>query len=410
MNKTFGLVFQGLFFINMIGCASYQSKVSEAKNLVQAGQYKEAAEKLKPLAENEDKDQLVYLLDYAMMLYLSGDYQQSVKYLIKADKIAEIQDYHSISNVASSLALNAEQIQYKGENYEKLFIDTYLALNFLNQNNIENAIVSARRINEKLYKMKYEGKKNYEQNEFAKYLAAALWESDKNWDNAYISYEEAYKINPGIPYIQEDLLRTAKKSDRQDAYQKWKSEFKSTKENPNWNNKTMGELIFIYEQGWIPEKVPNPDAPRFPTLRPVHSQIQSVKIKIGDQEKTSEMFYNVGQVAMKTMSEDYGALIATRLAGVATKAVLADQIRQKNELLGNVAWIVTNVMDRADLRQWSTLPNSYHIVRMWVPAGEYGVEVQGVGFGSSTPLETKVFEKIKIEAGKKRFLTWRTFR
>lgn len=401
------VVLQGLVFFFLVGCASYQGKVSAVRDLIRQGQFTEACEKLKPLAETEDRDQLVYLLDYGMALYLSGQYKQSVDVFLKADKIAEIQDYHSITNVTSSLVLNAEQVQYKGDNYEKVLINAYLALNFLNMGDFENAMVQVRRLNEKLYKMKYEGGKNYDQNIFAKYISAVLWEADKNWDNAYITYEESYKLDPSIPYIKEDLIRLAKKSDRRDTYEKWKKQFSDIKEDPQWYDKKLGELVVIYEQGWAPTKQPRPESPRFPMLVPSYSNIQSVKVRVGSHIESSLPLFNLGQVAIQTLNEDYAAIVGGRVAGVVAKAVVADQIRQKNEALGNIAWIVTNVMDRADLRQWSTLPNSIHIVRILLPAGEYDVDVNGADYHGSAA-GGKTFNKVKIESGKKKFLTWRS--
>ncbi|MDN8836899.1 hypothetical protein Q0M54_13990, partial [Staphylococcus aureus] len=68
-----------------------------------------------------------------------------------------------------------------------------------------------------------------------------------------------------------------------------------------------------------------------------------------------------------------------------TKAVLADQVRQKDNALGAVAWIVLNATDRADVRQWSTLPETFQISRLSVKPGIYKVKVQGLdNFGSPT--------------------------
>src|SRR6185437_17144536 len=93
----------------------------------------------------------------------------------------------------------------------------------------------------------------------------------------------------------------------------------------------------------------------------------------------TQVVYNVNDVAIKTLDDEYAGLVAKRLAGVATKAVIADQIAQKNKLLGELTWIGLNVADRADLRQWSTLPETFQVARALLPGGHYKVSVQGLG-------------------------------
>src|SRR5689334_14642284 len=101
-------------------CSTYQTKVGHARDLMRDGNYEKAVSVLEPLANAESDDQLVYLLDYGVALQLAGRYDDSIKAFLKADKLAEIQDYHSLSRVAGLLLLNEGMVQYKGEDYEKL--------------------------------------------------------------------------------------------------------------------------------------------------------------------------------------------------------------------------------------------------------------------------------------------------
>jgi hypothetical protein len=98
------------------------------------------------------------------------------------------------------------------------------------------------------------------------------------------------------------------------------------------------------------------------------------------------------------------------VAGIATKAVVADQIRQKNELLGTLAWVALNVADRADLRQWSTLPEGFQIARIPVKAGRYKVRAVGLDGGGNTAGEESPAREIEVKPGKKAFLSWRSVR
>src|SRR5689334_17701044 len=113
------------------GCASYQKDVSAARNDLQNGRADDAIKKLEPLALKDGDDQLVYLFDYATALQAAGRYEDSIRAFTMASKIAEVKDYHSLSRITGSLILNEGMVQYKGEDYEKLLINVFLAQNYL---------------------------------------------------------------------------------------------------------------------------------------------------------------------------------------------------------------------------------------------------------------------------------------
>ncbi len=402
------LIFHLMLVLN-IGCATYQSKVSEARKKVASGDLPGAIEKLKPLAEKSSDDQLVYLLDYATVLQLAEKYNESSAAFMKADRLSEMQDYTSVSNVTGSVLGSEEMIQYKGEAFEKYLINTMLAINFAIQNKTDEALVESRRINEKLVKMRTEGKKNYELSPFANYFSAILWESQKRFDDAYIAYERSYNLDPNIPGIGADLARSAKLASREESYKKWKQKF-TTADDPSWFKKENGELIVIFQQGWIPRKQPRSDAPRYPYLVPTTSLTQKVKVKVARQETISATTYDLGKVAVKTLNDDYAALVARRAGSFVAKSVVADQIRQKNEALGDLAMIAMLVSDRADLRQWSTLPSSFHLVRLFLPSGSYELELVGLDSEGKPSGEFSPSRKIVIQPGRKTFFNWRSLK
>lgn len=394
----------------LAGCATYQSKVEDARRAIERDDPNKAAELLEPLAHKQNDDQLVYLLDYATALQEARKYQDSANAYQQAAKIADIVDYHSISRIGASLLLSQEMIQYKGDDYEKVLIHAMNAVNYLEMNMLDDALVEVRDLNTMLYKFKYEAKKNYDQNPFAFYLSALIYEAGHQYDDALIAYEQAYAVAPGYAPLHQDLLRVAIEDQREDKIKKFRAEFPEVKENPQWRDKSMGELVLVYEQGWGPRKIARYENPRFPMLIPhPSSTVYANLICDGLQIRSSEIF-SVTDVAIKTMNDDYAALVASRVAGVVTKAVVADQIAQKNKLLGALAWIGMNAADRADVRQWSTLPQSFQFARMPLKAGKYKVNVAGLGWGLTPDGENMPEREVVIKPGKKTFITWRSVR
>ncbi len=395
-----------LCFLNL-SCASYQSEVAKSRDLLKSGQVSAALEDLKKLAEKQDRDQLVHMMDYATVLQIAGKYKESSVAFLKADELVELNDYHSATNVVSAALGGEEMIQYKGESYEKFLINTLNAINYVMLGQYDDALVEARRINEKLSKMKMDGREAYEQSPFARYLAGILWEAERKYDDAFIEYKGSYELDKNNPELAKDLIRSAKLSLRLDDYKQFKSEFSHTPENPHWYDKDQGEVIVIYQQGWGPQKK-NRQQYKFPELSPVTSFTQSAQVQVGGLHDRTELVYNIERVAIKTLEKDFNSLVARRVGGLAAKAVVSDQLRQKNELLGALSWIAMNIADRADLRQWSLLPQTIQISRIFLKPGAYKISIQGLSY-SGTPTNDQLPEQeIVIKAGRKTFINWRS--
>ncbi|MGZ3745513.1 MAG: COG3014 family protein, partial [Pseudobdellovibrionaceae bacterium] len=148
-----------------------------------------------------------------------------------------------------------------------------------------------------------------------------------------------------------------------------------------------------------------------PILQPVYNTILQMKAAIsGDGEVKSRIIYDVEKAAIQTLQNDYAWLAAKRLGAFATKEVVADQIRQKNETLGNLAWLAMHLSERADLRQWSTLPQTVQLIRVPLKVGEYNVNLQGLLANGVVSGEGKAFSKVQIKSQRITFLRWRTLK
>lgn len=407
--KTKKVFFFIVIFSWTLGCATYQNKVKDAQQSLRQGRPGEAVKFLEPLANKESDDQLVYLLEYATALQASGKFKESNQAFHKADKMSEVQDYHSISRITGSLLLSEGMVQYKGEDYEKVLINAFSAINYLMLGELDEALVEARRLNEKLNKYKNDAKRPYEQNAFARYLSAMIWESDKKWDDAYIDYKEAYRLNPNFLGLHKDLVRVSKKSGRMTDYQKWRSKFPDVKWNKEWDNNNFGEIVVIYQQGWGPVKRANPDSPRFPKLFYRSSKTKQARVEVAGNQVITEEVYSISDVAVKTFNDQMGALIAKRIAGIVAKEAVAHRLRKENELLGIVAWVGMHASDRADTRQWSMLPQGFQVARVRLPAGKYKINVSGQDkFGVKTG-EGLFNQEVEVRPGKLTFINWRSY-
>lgn len=399
-------------------CATHNNKTQEPLQFIREGRFTEAIDRLKPLAQEDSKDQLLMTLEYATALQLAGQTKESTQMFLKADQLSEQVDYHSVSKIALATLGSEEMLQYKAESYEKLMISTQLALNFVSQGSLDEALVEARRINEKVNKIRLDGREDYEQNPFAHYLSGVLWEADSKFDDAYIAYEKAFQLGANHAFIGADLIRAAKLARRDEAVQKWKSQFPNEVEDRNWKNSGMGELVIFVQQGWGPKKNFSPQDHRFSNLVHTYSDTQSARATISKVgavaespiQSRSQRVYDVSLMAIKTHQAD-AAWAATRKVGAfVAKEVIADQIRQKDELLGALAWIGMHASDRADLRQWVTLPETIQVIRVWLPAGTYNIQLQGLNSAQGITADQAELTSIQIRGQKKTLLHWRTIR
>lgn len=388
-------------FIFLAGCATYQNKVGPAKNELRAGQCAPALKKLEALVQKADGDQLVYLMEYGTALQICKDYEQSNKIFLKADKLSDQLDYHSASRVAGATLLNEEMIQYKGDTFEKLFINASAALNYLQLGQQDDALVEVRRINDKFKKLTAEdNNRKFELNSFTQYLSGLIWEMDQKYDDACISYKTAYKIDPSFRGVGLDMLRGCWLARRTQEFEQLMKEVEPSEEELKAiKQKSNNEIVFIYMQGWGPQKQARSDHRTFPYLVPVSSATKTLEVEFNGKKATSSTVYSVEKAAIDTLNADFGALMARRAGAFVAKAVVADQIRQKDKVLGDVAWLVMYASERADLRQWSMLPQTIQVIRFF-PQGNVGtIHLKGLDYSGNI---SEVFEDIEVKTLQKK--------
>jgi hypothetical protein len=188
-NKTTSkahLLVLGIVGVGLSSCASQNYLNNKGHQLLRNREYGAAADVFKADAYKSGSNQVLFLLDYGSSLFSSQKYEEAIKVFLEAEKLCEIKDWTSISEEVGALATSENVRGYKGEDFEKVLINVYLALAYSSIGKIEDAQVEARKINLLLYKMIHEGKRNYEESSFARYLSGLLWETTGDFNSAYI--------------------------------------------------------------------------------------------------------------------------------------------------------------------------------------------------------------------------------
>lgn len=418
MTRALGVVLSGLVLMGLSSCSSSRMKDTKTDALFRSGNYDGAAEHLKKgLADEgvDGRDGLLYLLDIGLSLHTAGKYDESIKYFLLADKAAEIKDYTSLSTEAATLLTTDQIKQYKGEDFENVLINVYLAMNFALKGDREAALVEAKRVNRKLYLMATEGKRNYQQNAFARYLSAVLYEADKNWNDAYVDYKLAAGLLPSFPTIGQDLWAIAWKMKNHDDMAKWEKKYSLSEADKKTARARVagdrpGEVIVLFQNGISPRKGPDPgfySVPKFfPRFNPVSAGEVSVTGDVSGEalrERTDRLM-DVEAVAIENLSEKWGGILAKKIAGVAAKEILGNAIDKQtgNSGIGQLVKFALYVSDQADTRSWNLLPKDLQMARFTVKGGTYTVKLKPVGASGELPEKT-----VQVKPGEKVFVNFR---
>jgi hypothetical protein len=404
----------------LAACSSSRMKDDKTDSMFRAGDYEGAAARLRKGLEDEGldgRDGLLYVLDLGLALHAAGKYEESTKAFLQADQLAEIKDYTSLSTEAATLLTTDQIKQYKGEDFENVLINVYLAMNFALQGKREGALVEAKRVNRKLQLMVTEGKRKYKQNAFARYLSAILYEADGNWNDAYVDYKLAAELLPEMKGIGVDLYAMAWKQKERDDMEKWREKYKLTdaqvaEAKKRVSKERPAEIVVLFENGISPRKGPHPSmysVPKFyPRFNPV-SAGEAIVTSAADGAKTTfkektERLMDIEAVAIENLDEKWGGILAKKIAGMVAKEAIGGAVdsRTGNSGLGALIKLALYASDQADTRSWQLLPKDLQIARIPVPPGTYTVQVQPLG---APMLPAKTIQVPK--AGEKVFVDFR---
>ncbi len=416
--RALGVLLSGLACFHLSGCASARMGDTKTDSLFRSGDYDGAAERLKKGLDKEGiegRDGLLYLLDLGLSLHSAGKYEESIKYFLMADKAAEIKDYTSLSTEAATL-LTTDQIKvYKGEDFEKVLINVYLAMDFALKGDREAAIVEAKRVNRKLYLMQTEGKRKYQQNAFARYLSGALYEADRNWNDAYVDYKYAADLMPTFPLLGVDLYAMAWKLKDRDDQEKWENKYSLTSADKAVAKARVAkdrpaEVIVLFQNGISPRKIPDPGFHSIPKFVPRFNPVNSAEILVSGDASGEELsaqterLMNIESVAIENLSEKWGGLLAKKLGGIVAKEVVGNAIDRQtgNSGIGQLIKLALYVSDQADTRSWNLLPKDLQVARFSVKGGTNSVKIKPVGSPADLPAKT-----IQVKPGEKVFVTFR---
>lgn len=369
-----------------------------------------------------ERDEVLRLLEMGTAQRFAGQWTESTRTFQDAELKIELLYGTSVSRNIAAFLVNDYRLEYEGEDYEDVYLNAFNSLNYIHLNELESALVEARRIAFKLDKFaaRHEevmremarkdttgnraptsvGTSSIQNSAFGHFLASVLFAASNRPDNARIEYNRMTGafMNQGI------------------AYQGGSSKTLEHIQHGNYNT------LLVAFSGRSPSKRSHEVRTyiedldfyikfSFPVLETFNSRVGSVEAVINDtltlslplienMSDVAEAVYKVKEplIYFRTFTRSFLRALSTRKA---QQMATAEGGETLGRIVGGLGMIGTEAMEMADLRRWTTLPGQVYGNVLDLPAGEHRVRYR---YYTSTDRLIYETEQI-VQVGEKLTLT-----
>jgi hypothetical protein len=370
------------FFVFMVlaGCAT--SKLDQSISAFYNNQPEKAEALLSGQGYFSKRDRLLFLMEKGMVLHHLGHYESSTKELRNASLLMEKQEAISIVRQTSSLITTEWITEYKGEYSERLWVHTYLMINYLLLHKYEDALVEAKQA----LRIFEEHPASFKEAYFTRALIALCFDNLNELNGAYIEYKKLSELLPDPAPVAADLYRLATELGFSDEAERYKKYAPSGKGN-FFDNQPQSELVLFVGLGRSPSKVPVnivlPPSIRFSFVRYENRTGEQLQVEMLGAEKhlpVASITSDIGKVARASLEERKRRIMAKETARVAAKEALAQTVRKNSgELAEILVRGVLFVTEEPDTRSWQTLPAFLTLLRIPLAPGRHDIDVAIMG-------------------------------
>ncbi len=425
MKKLAPLVIATLAIV-LAGCATHTSETEDVRKPWNIGDTSTAEKKVSSLSEEykDSGDSLVWQLEEGAVSRANANLKKSVEALESANdsiKKFESEAETSLTQETSAFLTNQSYIPYKGYNYDKIMMSVYLALNYIELKDFDNARVQFNRLqiyqknaiekNRKRIEKEQEAlkeatnaKKSSQNIDGAKRLASQSAEFQRYYGDAYRPKTEqqakSLYVNPFAYWISGVFFLnkaedSADKERAQDMFRiggeilgnkslVFAQDFKRCEDI--LSGKPVENITYvIYETGCAPiRKQFRLDLPlfiasgslpyvavNFPYISPQDSHKAELSICAGGKNYTPETITDMDSIIKEEFNNELPMIVTKTLLSAAAKAsaqYFAAQAAGDWGVLINIAGgIYQSMMNDADLRTWTTLPKKIKVARIATP-------------------------------------------
>lgn len=394
-----------------------------------------------------ENNAVLYDLDMGALFHYDGQQDSSTAYLLAAERGIEDLYTKSISREALAVLVNDNVLPYEGEDFEKVLVNVFLALNFARKGLPDEALVEARKVDLKLreYARQYEGKNTYQEDAFARYLSGILYESTGEINDAFIAYQKAFEAyakyleeyrTPAPRFLLDDLVRTAELMSFSEEAERYRSlggaPFSrsapipgsivvvayagrgpvKTEVRPSVSIADNDGVIHTFQVA-LPKFVPRMTGRRAYDVR-VRRAADSMSVAAARSELAQDVTAIAGRVLEDRLGLIYlksgGRALLKFLAAEKAKSAVAKRgsddgkkesggDRLTNVLASIAIDLVVAATEAADVRTWRTLPAQFQMARLMLPPGDYILDAMADDGGFRL-----AGEKVRVRQGRTTFV------
>jgi hypothetical protein len=416
----------------MSSCATYYQQNYDFNSEFEKGDLEKALQTLKEKESlAHSKSQFIYFVNNGLLLSVLGYYEESNDFFEKAFLFGE--DYHiNYVNEAVSYIYNPSVVMYRGEDHEHLMLLYFKALNFLKMNQPEQALVECKRLNIRLNQLsdKYSSERKFQRDAFIHMLMGIIYQSTKDYNNAFIAYRNAVEIYEGeysemfavsVPeQLKKDLLNTAWWTGFTEEFDLFRKKFNMEEYKPV---QPEAELVFFWHNGLAPvksewginflldhsqdnavvftnnglglafpfqvdEKKEKSDLRSLEVFRVVFPRYlerntfyESAVIEKDSASYALELSEDINKIAFHSLRQRMMLEMSKGLLRAAMKKATEHSVKKEDDRLGALIGVVNAITEKADTRNWQTLPHSIYYSRIPLNEGENKIKftIRGQG-------------------------------
>jgi hypothetical protein len=403
-------------------CASFYETSNDFNQQFEQGNIDAALEQLKnDRLYSKNNNRLLYYVNRGLLLSMEGKYEASNKAFEKAYLFGEDFKVNYASEAASFL-VNPMITVYRGEDHENLMPLYFKALNFLKLEKYDEALVECKRLNIRLQQLsdKYKSPDKFQEDAFIHNLMGIIYQTTGDWNNAFIAYRNAYDIYQ-TDYVKFFGIESPEQLKRDLLVSAWntgfKDEFDLYKEKFGWPDfkvePSEAELLFFWHNGLCPVKdewsinfvvdhnnsnltvfssdqlpfqfpynvnrnnnddfdLKDHEAFRvaFPKYveRPVY--YSTATIQSDSATYPLQLAEDVNKIAFKSLQERMFLEFSKSLMRAAIKKAAEKSARKEDKGFGAIVGMVNAFTEKADTRNWQTLPHSISYARVPMKEGK----------------------------------------
>lgn len=398
----------------LASCASYADRTEDALRDFRSGAFSASAEAY----ADQDVTKSAFLsgAESGTAWFTAGEWgtaRQAFESAERASYDIEERALVSANDLGESLSswlLNDSTQAYPGEGFERVYLHVFLGLCYLAEGKLEDVLVEVRRANmlleaeEELYDSAYEA------GGLGHFLSAVTYELLGKPDDAFIDYMRMADKGVGLELAGPALVRLAKQTGRDDYLEALVKRFGDVTPPPA----NAASIVVIAGVGLGPQKEERGFAVQtldgalqvaVPHFVRRGQPVGNLRLVVADgtgSVRTAPVEV-VADVAEENLDDRIVKIAVKSVARTVAKRELTKQLQDDHGFAGRLIGDVFNLAtERADLRFWQTLPDSWQAARMFVEPGVVPLQLE------AGPAGTATLGAFQLEPGETMFVLART--